>query len=98
MAIMPTPAVRPGTRRGLDNQLPAAAGPSRTWHAWAPAWRTTLLIASTTIRKVATSTRPGRAGVNLEGDLNRCALGQAPDMRGDRPGQAGSSSDDGRRP
>ena len=84
----PGPAPAPSSQT-LTTSCARLSAPSRTRHARAPEWRTTLLIASTAIRKVGHLDRGGDVGrwVSLEGDLDRCALGQALDMRGDRAGK-----------
>jgi hypothetical protein len=91
---MPTPAVHgPAPVPSSQTSTTSCASlpvPSRTRHVRAPEWRTTLLIASTCYPECGHLDR-GREvgrGISFEGDLHRCALGQAPDMRGDRAGQA----------
>ena len=104
IASMPTPAVHgpapaPSSQTSTTSCAPLSAS-SRTRHVRAPEWRTTLLIASTAIRKVATSTAAGRSG---GGSASRVIWTAVPSVRrwtcaAIAPARPRSSSDDGRRP
>ena len=102
-ACRPRPSTARHPRRRRRPRQPAARRRrcrSRTRHVRAPEWRTTLLIASTAIRYVATSTAAGRSG---GGSASRVTWTAVPPVRrwicaAIAPARPRSSSDDGRKP